>query len=94
MKRFGVEGGESGIVCLKQILDKSSEFGATCFVMGMAHRGRVNTIANVCRQDLEHVFAQFHSLDVADPFEADVKYHLGLCLDRRVYFFFYCVQIL
>ncbi|KAK9759310.1 2-oxoglutarate dehydrogenase C-terminal [Popillia japonica] len=82
VKRFGVEGGESGIVCLKQILDKSSEFGATCFVMGMAHRGRVNTIANVCRQDLEHVFAQFHSLDVADPFEADVKYHLGLCLDR------------
>ncbi|KAI4456533.1 2-oxoglutarate dehydrogenase [Holotrichia oblita] len=82
VKRFSAEGGETLIPCLKQIIDKSTELGANYFIIGMAHRGRINTVANVCRQDLVEILAQFYDLDVTDPFEGDVKYHLGLCLDR------------
>ena len=65
-KRFGLEGCEVLIPAMKQIIDKSSEFGVESIVMGMPHRGRLNVLANVCRKPLEQIFAQFSSLEPAD----------------------------
>lgn len=81
-KRFGLEGCEVLIPAMKTIIDKSSELGVETFNMGMPHRGRLNVIANVCRKPLEDIFSQFSGLAPADEGSGDVKYHLGLCLER------------
>lgn len=81
-KRFGLEGCEVLIPAMKTIIDKSSELGVNSFNMGMPHRGRLNVIANVCRKPLEDIFSQFSGLAPADEGSGDVKYHLGLCLER------------
>lgn len=44
---------------MKAVVDNSTEYGVESFVMGMAHRGRLNVLANVCRKPLEQIFAQF-----------------------------------
>lgn len=78
-KRFGVEGCEVLIPAMKQIIDKSSEYGVESVVMGMPHRGRLNVLANVCRKPLEQIFTQFDpTLEAADEGSGDVKYHLGM----------------
>ena len=59
-KRFGLEGVEMLIPCMKQVIDKSTELGVECVVMGMPHRGRLNVLANVCRKPLEQILTQFH----------------------------------
>lgn len=81
-KRFGLEGCEVLIPAMKTIIDRSSELGVDSFIMGMPHRGRLNVIANVCRKPLEDIFSQFSALAPADEGSGDVKYHLGLCLER------------
>lgn len=81
-KRFGLEGCEVLIPAMKTIIDRSSELGVNSFNMGMPHRGRLNVIANVCRKPLEDIFSQFSGLAPADEGSGDVKYHLGLCLER------------
>ncbi|KAG9509638.1 2-oxoglutarate dehydrogenase-like, mitochondrial, partial [Fragariocoptes setiger] len=81
-KRFGLEGCEVLIPAMKTIIDRSSQLGVESFNMGMPHRGRLNVIANVCRKPLEDIFAQFSGLAPADEGSGDVKYHLGLCLER------------
>ena len=65
-KRFGLEGCEVAIPALKTLIDKSSELGVESLVMGMAHRGRLNILANVCRKPLEQIFAQFSGLEPGD----------------------------
>ncbi|XP_070689256.1 oxoglutarate (alpha-ketoglutarate) dehydrogenase a (lipoamide) isoform X2 [Pempheris klunzingeri] len=83
-KRFGLEGCESLIPALKTIIDKSSESGVECVIMGMPHRGRLNVLANVIRKELEQIFCQFDSkLEAADEGSGDVKYHLGM-YHRRI----------
>ena len=64
-KRFGLEGVEMLIPCMKQVIDKSTERGVECIVMGMPHRGRLNVLANVCRKPLEQLLTQFHGLEVS-----------------------------
>lgn len=81
-KRFGLEGCEVLIPAMKTIIDRSSDLGVNSFVLGMPHRGRLNVIANVCRKPLEDIFSQFSGLAPADEGSGDVKYHLGLCLER------------
>lgn len=81
-KRFGLEGCEVLIPAMKTIIDSSSDLGVNSFVLGMPHRGRLNVIANVCRKPLEDIFSQFSGLAPADEGSGDVKYHLGLCLER------------
>ena len=81
-KRFGLEGVEMLIPCMKQVIDRSTEFGVESVVMGMPHRGRLNVLANVCRKPLEHILTQFHGLEVADEGSGDVKYHLGTYVER------------
>ena len=53
------------IPCMKQVIDKSTERGVECIVMGMPHRGRLNVLANVCRKPLEQLLTQFHGLEVS-----------------------------
>jgi len=81
-KRFGLEGVEMLIPCMKQVIDKSTEAGVECVVMGMPHRGRLNVLANVCRKPLEQILTQFAGLEAADEGSGDVKYHLGTYIER------------
>ncbi|CAL8081089.1 unnamed protein product [Orchesella dallaii] len=81
-KRFGLEGCEILIPAMKQIIDKSTEYGVESVIMGMPHRGRLNVLANVCRKPLEQIFSQFAALEAADDGSGDVKYHLGTYIER------------
>lgn len=81
-KRFGLEGVEMLIPCMKQVIDKSTVLGVECVVMGMPHRGRLNVLANVCRKPLEQILTQFHGLEAEDEGSGDVKYHLGTYVER------------
>ena len=81
-KRFGLEGVEMLIPCMKQVIDRSTELGVESVCMGMPHRGRLNVLANVCRKPLEHILTQFHGLEAADEGSGDVKYHLGTYVER------------
>lgn len=65
-KRFGLEGCEILIPALKQIIDVSTVFGAKSIIMGIAHRGRLNTLANVCRKPLNSILSQFAGLEPSD----------------------------
>eukprot|EP00537_Pseudo-nitzschia_pungens_P001773 CAMPEP_0172370794 /NCGR_PEP_ID=MMETSP1060-20121228/39679_1 /TAXON_ID=37318 /ORGANISM="Pseudo-nitzschia pungens, Strain cf. cingulata" /LENGTH=1052 /DNA_ID=CAMNT_0013096191 /DNA_START=140 /DNA_END=3298 /DNA_ORIENTATION=- len=91
-KRFGLDGGESVVPGLKDAIDRASELGATSFVLGMPHRGRLNILANVMRKPMPLIFSEFagthYSLDEYykghdnHGFSGDVKYHLGSSMDR------------
>lgn len=81
-KRFGLEGCEMLIPAMKQVIDRSTDFGVESIVMGMPHRGRLNVLANVCRKPLQHLFTQFAGLEAADDGSGDVKYHLGTYIER------------
>ncbi|KRZ75757.1 2-oxoglutarate dehydrogenase, mitochondrial, partial [Trichinella papuae] len=81
-KRFGLEGCEVLIPAMKQVIDCAAALGIDTFVIGMPHRGRLNILANVCRQELEAIFCQFSTLEPEDEGSGDVKYHLGVCIER------------
>lgn len=78
-KRFSLEGAESTIPVLTTILSEAASTGAVEAVIGMAHRGRLNVLANIVRTPLAKIFSGFE--DIADPLaplgSGDVKYHLG-----------------
>ncbi len=85
-KRFGLEGGESTIPALEQILKRGSQLGIDEVVIGMAHRGRLNVLANLMNKPFAAIFAEFqgnpaHPEDVQGS--GDVKYHLGTSADRE-----------
>ncbi|XP_060560262.1 2-oxoglutarate dehydrogenase complex component E1-like isoform X5 [Ruditapes philippinarum] len=82
-KRFGLEGCEVLIPSMKTVIDSSSALGVESIVIGMPHRGRLNVLANVCRKPLEKIFCQFDSkLKAEDEGSGDVKYHLGMSVER------------
>lgn len=66
-KRFGIEGGESSIVALREIMRKSTDLGVDTCIMGMAHRGRLNVLANIVKKPLEIIFAEFGGYSDAGP---------------------------
>jgi 2-oxoglutarate dehydrogenase E1 component len=77
-KRFSLEGSETLIPALHYIMLSGSNAGITEYVMGMAHRGRLNVLANILQKPAENIFQEF----IAEAFEdrialGDVKYHLG-----------------
>ena len=78
-KRFGLEGGESTIVALQTILDAAADRGAREAVIGMAHRGRLNVLANVVGKSYNDIFSEFEgNLDPESvQGSGDVKYHKG-----------------
>jgi 2-oxoglutarate dehydrogenase E1 component len=84
-KRFSLEGGESLIPGLDALIDAAAEKGVEQFVMGMAHRGRLNVLANIFGKNTQDIFSEFDGKDYDDDimFDGDVKYHLGLTADRK-----------
>jgi 2-oxoglutarate dehydrogenase E1 component len=78
-KRFSLEGGESTIPALDGIINKSAEFGVEEVVIGMAHRGRLNVLANIMGKTYSHIFNEFEGNAVPDMTmgDGDVKYHMG-----------------
>jgi 2-oxoglutarate dehydrogenase E1 component len=86
-KRFGLEGAESAIPALETILRRAAELGVRETVIGMAHRGRLNVLANLMQKPLEAIFHEFQG-GASTPGEiggsGDVKYHLGTSTDREI----------
>ncbi|MCX7868923.1 MAG: thiamine pyrophosphate-dependent enzyme, partial [Terrimicrobiaceae bacterium] len=78
-KRFSLEGGEALILALEAILEGCGRHGVAEIVMGMAHRGRLNVLANFLNKPLELIFNEFHENFNPDLVggNGDVKYHLG-----------------
>ncbi|XP_045447014.1 2-oxoglutarate dehydrogenase, mitochondrial-like [Melitaea cinxia] len=83
-KRFGLEGGESMIAMLEEIVDTSTKLGVESIVMAMQHRGRLNMLVNVCRKQLTDIFAQFKPMEPKEPGSGDIKYHLGTFIHRFI----------
>lgn len=82
-KRFSLEGGESIIPALDALIEKAAEKGVEQFVMGMAHRGRLNVLANIFGKSTQDIFSEFDGKDYdQEYFDGDVKYHLGLTADK------------
>lgn len=78
-KRFSLEGGETTIPALDAIIRTASEGGVEEVVIGMAHRGRLNVLANIMGKTYEEIFNEFEGnlqVDVTMG-DGDVKYHLG-----------------
>ena len=81
-KRFSLEGAESLIPGLDSVVQKGAELGIQEFVIGMAHRGRLNVLANVMGKTYETLFNEFEGKTTEDvEFGGDVKYHLGFSSD-------------
>ncbi len=78
-KRFSIEGGEALIPALNTLINKGSDLGLSYFVMGMAHRGRLNTLVNIFQKRPRDIFSEFEGkeFDFESTFDGDVKYHQG-----------------
>src|SRR5438874_3146179 len=85
-KRFGLDGGESMIPALEQIIKRGGALGVKDIVIGMAHRGRLNVLAQVMSKPHRAIFHEFKGGSASpDSVEGsgDVKYHLGASSDRE-----------
>jgi 2-oxoglutarate dehydrogenase E1 component len=82
-KRFSLEGAEALIPALDSVIEKGAELGIEEFVLGMAHRGRLNVLANIMQKSYKDIFTEFEgkSYSPDTPFGGDVKYHLGYSTD-------------
>ncbi len=82
-KRFSIDGGESLIPMLDTLLEVGGQLGLTEVVIGMAHRGRLNVLANILGKSPDQIFSEFNG--PADPLSyvarGDVKYHMGFSSD-------------
>ena len=79
-KRFSIEGAESLIPALDMVIDHAADHGADEFVVGMAHRGRLNVLTNIFGKAQSEIFSEFEGKEFEtdeDGFDGDVKYHLG-----------------
>ncbi|MEJ5961531.1 2-oxoglutarate dehydrogenase E1 component [Pedobacter immunditicola] len=82
-KRFSLEGAEALIPALDSVIEKGADLGIEEFVIGMAHRGRLNVLANIMQKSYKDIFAEFEGkgYSASSPFGGDVKYHLGYSTD-------------
>ncbi|MEO0733463.1 MAG: 2-oxoglutarate dehydrogenase E1 component, partial [Bacteroidota bacterium] len=77
-KRFGLEGGEAAIVGLDGIINQAAAQGVEEVVIGMAHRGRLNVLANIMGKSYESIFQEFEGVTPEEVVgDGDVKYHMG-----------------
>ena len=83
-KRFSLEGGETLIPGISVILREAAEkYDVKECVLGMAHRGRLNTLVNIFKKPVRDLFSEFEGKDFEDDsIDGDVKYHLGLTLSK------------
>ena len=84
-KRFGLDGGESLIPALEQIIKRGGHLGVKEVKIGMPHRGRLNVLANMMQKPFKAIFKEFfgQSITSKKDFEGDVKYHLGASANRE-----------
>ena len=84
-KRFGLDGGESLVPALEQIIKKGGNLGVKEIKIGMPHRGRLNVLANVMGKPFKAIFSEFFgkSISASKEFQGDVKYHLGASSNRE-----------
>jgi 2-oxoglutarate dehydrogenase E1 component len=77
-KRFSIEGAESLIPALDNAICRAADHGVKEFVLGMAHRGRLNVLTNIFGKPRRQIFSEFEGKEFTDEeFDGDVKYHLG-----------------
>ena len=85
-KRFGIDGAESMIIALEEIIHSASRGGVEEIILGMPHRGRLNVLANIMGKPYTAIFSEFQG-NAAHPEDVqgsgDVKYHLGTSGDRE-----------
>lgn len=82
-KRFSLEGGESLIPALDAVVEAAANHGVEEFVLGMAHRGRLNALTNIFGKSTKDIFNEFDGKDYEEViFDGDVKYHLGWTSQR------------
>ncbi|NNC96330.1 MAG: 2-oxoglutarate dehydrogenase E1 component [Chitinophagales bacterium] len=90
-KRFSLEGGETTIPALEAIIATSAKHGVEEVIVGMAHRGRLNVLANILGKTYEEIFSEFEGNIPSETMgDGDVKYHLGFIAqypvgDRDIY---------
>jgi len=83
-KRFSLEGGEALIPALDALIEKAANDGVREFIVGMSHRGRLNTLTNIFGKPVEDIFSEFDGKDYEEKaFDGDVKYHLGWTSNRE-----------
>ncbi len=83
-KRFSLEGAESLIPALDILIEHGASLGVEEFVMGMAHRGRLNVLANIFNKTYKEIFTEFEGVEYEDKlFSGDVKYHLGFTSEQK-----------
>lgn len=81
-KRFSLEGGEAVIPAMNSLIQHGSNLGIEDYVIGMAHRGRLNLLTNIMNKSFRDVFAEFEGMPSEDSlFDGDVKYHMGYSSD-------------
>lgn len=81
-KRFSIEGAEALIPALDAVIEDAAAMGVQEFVMGMAHRGRLNVLANIFNKTYDSIFSEFDGKEYEDErLDGDVKYHMGYCSD-------------
>ncbi|HQS81891.1 MAG TPA: 2-oxoglutarate dehydrogenase E1 component [Thiobacillus sp.] len=80
-KRFSLEGGESLIPLLDQVIARCARHGAKEVVMGMAHRGRINVLANIMGRTIDSLYEEPTNGVPGSPLSGDVKYHQGFSTD-------------
>ena len=86
-KRFGLDGGEAYVPCLEEIVRRGVQLGVREVGIGMAHRGRLNTLTNVMGKPYTKLFAEFNGVPSnpdGTPGSGDVKYHMGYSHDREI----------
>lgn len=83
-KRFSLEGNEAVVPAFDLLIEDASQLGVEQVVLGMAHRGRLNVLANVFDKPTKNIFSEFDGKDYADEdhFDGDVKYHLGITTQK------------
>src|SRR5439155_4420615 len=83
-KRFSLEGPETLIPLLEAIVERAAENEVREIVLGMAHRGRLNVLANTLRKPYEEIFSEFEDIPLPElrDGDGDVKYHVGFSSDR------------
>ena len=84
-KRFSIEGCEALVPAMDYVVRKGAEKGVKEYVIGMAHRGRLNVLSNILDKPQEQIFQEFEGVAYEDEnFDGDVKYHLGYSRDIEV----------
>ena len=82
-KRFSLEGGEAVIPAMNALMEHGANLGIEDYVVGMAHRGRLNVLTNIMNKTYKDVFTEFEGRPSEDSlFDGDVKYHMGYSSDQ------------